>query len=234
MSPASTTPLLVPSDDETPELIDEENGELLEDEDDYPDDIVAGLVIPLSRATWSISGNHGRLYPTFQGGYVTPWRGNPLPARVALHCESCMTAEGLLQSHWNHLIKDIHDPLVKYQTRRAWLLTGTALTVTLATPFLLPVILHSSSTRGASIVLFLALAGLLVAYQLLKCTTEEPLQLTMKDIVEHHTPGWKERLRIKLKLVQPKTTCGRGNQEMVLLFQKYVPVSERQAQIAFV
>jgi hypothetical protein len=132
MSPAtsSTTPLLVPSDDATPELIDEENGEL-EVEDDYPDDIVAGLVIPLSCT--NVRCSHERLYPTFQGGYASPWRGNPLPARVARHCESCMTAEGL-DSQWKHLIKDIHDPTVKYQTRRAYLLTGMALTVILATP----------------------------------------------------------------------------------------------------
>jgi hypothetical protein len=232
MSPASTTPLLGSSDDATPELIDEENEEL-EGEDDYPDDIVAGLVIPLSCANWNVCCSHERLYPTFQCGYATPWRGNPLPARVARHCESCMTAEGV-HSQWKHFIKDIHDPIVKYQTRQDYLLTGMALTMILATPFLVRVILHSSSTQGVSTVLLAALAALLASYQLLKCATQEPLQLTIKDIVEHHTPGWKEHLRIKLKLVQPKTTCGCGNQDMVLLFQKYVPVSERQAQIAFV
>jgi hypothetical protein len=54
----------------------------------------------------------------------------------------------------------------------------------------------------------MALAALLASFQLLKCATQEPLQLTIKDIVEHHTPGWKEHLRIKLKLVMTKASCG--------------------------
>jgi hypothetical protein len=233
MPSVSTTPLL--SDDATPELIDEEDiGQLLlEEEDDYPEDIVAGLVIPVSCCTWNV--HHERLYPAFQGGYGTPWRGNPLPARVAQHCESCMTGDGLIQRQWKELIQALHGPIVKYQTRRAYLMTGVSLTVLGAAPFLVTWMLHSSSTRGVSTVLLLTLAALLSFYQLLKCITQEPLQLSIKDIVEQHTPVWKEHVRIKLKLMQPKASCcGCGSQDMVLLFQKYVPVSERQAQIAFV
>jgi hypothetical protein len=71
----------------------------------------------------------------------------------------------------------------------------------LATPFLVPVILPSSGTQGVSTVLLMALAALLASYQLLKGATQEPLHLTInKDIVEHHTPGWKEHLHIKLKV----------------------------------
>ena len=257
-----TTPLLV--DDATPELIDEEEVEdettpaLQEEEDDFPDDtIVAGLVISLTAMTNNNSigchhHHHNLMYPRFQSGYSSPTRGNPLPARMAQYCERYMTVEAL-QGHWKQLLHDLDIPMVQYQTRRVVLITSLVAVLVIATPLLIPVLIHSSSTREASMVVFLATATLVAWYQALKCFTQEPLQLTVNDIVQQHALIWKTQARIQLKLISPKTSwcssCLRllgccqsqhhqqqrqQQQHLIIVFQKYVPVAERQAQIAFV
>ncbi|CAB9504577.1 expressed unknown protein [Seminavis robusta] len=227
---------------------EEEEEPVVEEELEIPEDIAAGFVIPLG-----VFPPMKRLYPVFQGGYSTASLGNPLPARLAEHCassSSSMSGEAL-EELWKDLMNIIGEPVTKYHTRRLYIVASMALLVIVAVPFLIPLMIHSSSTRGVSIFILLLIAGLFGGVQFLKCATQEPLQMAIKDITELHSPGWKENARVTLKLVQPQQACcsscpscccggcfgsgsTAGKEEMILLFQKYVPVSERRAQIAFV